>query len=60
MPRIGAGYGGLEWPDVRAIIESIAVETPVVLAVYERPWIILTSCSAARQKLRPSAQCNTT
>ena len=37
MPRIGAGYGGLEWPDVKAIIESIAVETPVVLAVYERP-----------------------
>ena len=37
MPRIGAGYGGLEWPNVRDIIEAIATDTSVVMAVYERP-----------------------
>lgn len=37
MPRIGAGYGGLDWPDVKRVITAIGAATPVVLAVYERP-----------------------
>lgn len=37
MPKVGAGYGGLDWPSVKGIIEAIASETPVVLVVYERP-----------------------
>ncbi len=36
MPRIGAGYGGLQWTDVRRILEWAAAETGIILAVYER------------------------
>jgi O-acetyl-ADP-ribose deacetylase (regulator of RNase III) len=35
MPRIGSGFGGLAWSDVREVLESIADQTPVLLAVYE-------------------------
>lgn len=37
MPRIGAGYGGLDWGEVRQIVEAIAGKTTVTLAVFERP-----------------------
>lgn len=37
MPRIGAGYGGLSWRDVRRTIQAIGEDTGVVLAVYELP-----------------------
>ncbi len=36
MPRIGVGYGGLHWIDVRRILESAAQETGIILAAYER------------------------
>jgi len=35
MPRIGTGYGGLEWIDVRRILECAAEETGILLAVYD-------------------------
>lgn len=35
LPRIGAGIGGLAWPDVRAVIEQVAAETAVQLIVFE-------------------------
>jgi O-acetyl-ADP-ribose deacetylase (regulator of RNase III) len=35
MPRIGAGYGGLSWKKVRAIIESVFADWPGELYVYE-------------------------
>jgi O-acetyl-ADP-ribose deacetylase (regulator of RNase III) len=35
MPRIGAGYGGLDWSQVRKRLEKVAASTEVVLAVYE-------------------------
>jgi O-acetyl-ADP-ribose deacetylase (regulator of RNase III) len=35
MPRIGSGFGGLAWSDVRDVLESIAKGTDVLLAVYE-------------------------
>lgn len=34
MPRIGAGHGGLDWPEVRKRLEQLAAKTEVVLAVY--------------------------
>jgi O-acetyl-ADP-ribose deacetylase (regulator of RNase III) len=37
MPRIGAGLGGLDWADVKRVIEAIGSQTKTVLAVYERP-----------------------
>jgi O-acetyl-ADP-ribose deacetylase (regulator of RNase III) len=37
MPRIGAGYGGLEWAEVKRILDAVGTETEVVLAVYEGP-----------------------
>lgn len=37
MPRIGAGYGGLEWDTVRAVLQSIGQQSDVLLAVYELP-----------------------
>jgi O-acetyl-ADP-ribose deacetylase (regulator of RNase III) len=37
MPRIGAGYGGLDWGEVRQVLEAIAGKTAVTLAVFERP-----------------------
>jgi O-acetyl-ADP-ribose deacetylase (regulator of RNase III) len=35
IPRIGAGYGGLSWKKVRAIIEKIFADWPGTLYVYE-------------------------
>ncbi len=35
MPRIGAGYGGLSWNKVRAIIDRVFVGWPRTLYVYE-------------------------
>ena len=35
MPRIAAGYGGLSWKKVRALIEAAFAEGPGVLYVYE-------------------------
>ena len=35
MPRIGAGYGGLSWKKVRAIIEQIFKDWTETLYVYE-------------------------
>lgn len=36
MPRVGAGLGGLDWHDVRAVIERVASDTPVEFIVFER------------------------
>lgn len=36
VPRIGAGIGGLEWPDVRAALEAAAEGSPVRLTVVTR------------------------
>jgi O-acetyl-ADP-ribose deacetylase (regulator of RNase III) len=35
VPRIGAGYGGLSWKKVRAIIERVFADWPEVFYVYE-------------------------
>jgi O-acetyl-ADP-ribose deacetylase (regulator of RNase III) len=35
MPRIGAGYGGLSWKRVRAVIEQVFGDWPGTLIVYE-------------------------
>jgi O-acetyl-ADP-ribose deacetylase (regulator of RNase III) len=35
IPRIGAGYGGLSWRKVRAIIEQVFADWPGDLYVYE-------------------------
>lgn len=35
MPRIGAGYGGLSWRKVRAIVERVFSEWSETLYVYE-------------------------
>jgi O-acetyl-ADP-ribose deacetylase (regulator of RNase III) len=35
MPRIGAGYGGLSWRKVRAIIERVFADWPGTLYVFE-------------------------
>ena len=35
MPKIGAGHGGLEWTDVKRILDAVGAETDVLLAVYE-------------------------
>ena len=37
MPRIGAGYGGLQWTNVRTVLESIGAESGILLVVYELP-----------------------
>lgn len=37
MPRIGAGIGGLAWPDVQAVLEDVAVASPVRLVVVSLP-----------------------
>lgn len=36
MPRIGAGYGGLSWDKVQPIVESVFVDWPGKLYVYEK------------------------
>jgi O-acetyl-ADP-ribose deacetylase (regulator of RNase III) len=35
MPRIAAGYGGLSWKKVRAIIETVFADWPGTVYVYE-------------------------
>lgn len=35
MPRIGAGYGGLSWKKVRAIIDDVFAGWPGTLYIYE-------------------------
>jgi O-acetyl-ADP-ribose deacetylase (regulator of RNase III) len=35
VPRIGAGYGGLSWRKVRALIEKVFADWPGTLYVYE-------------------------
>jgi O-acetyl-ADP-ribose deacetylase (regulator of RNase III) len=35
IPRIGAGYGGLSWTKVRAIIEQVFTDWAGTLYVYE-------------------------
>lgn len=37
MPRIGSGYGRLEWTDVLSVLQEIALLTSVELVVYELP-----------------------
>jgi O-acetyl-ADP-ribose deacetylase (regulator of RNase III) len=34
MPRIGCGIGGLEWVEVRMIVELLANESPVEVVVF--------------------------
>jgi O-acetyl-ADP-ribose deacetylase (regulator of RNase III) len=34
-PRIGAGYGQLHWPDVRATVDAVFAGWPGILYVYE-------------------------
>ncbi len=36
IPRIGAGYGGLSWKKVRAIIERLFTDWPGTLYVYDQ------------------------
>lgn len=33
VPRIGAGIGGLEWTDVRQVLEQVGTSSPVMLTV---------------------------
>ncbi|WP_337063089.1 macro domain-containing protein [Kineococcus sp. G2] len=37
VPRIGAGIGGLEWADVRTVLEQAGEDSPVELVVVTRP-----------------------
>jgi O-acetyl-ADP-ribose deacetylase (regulator of RNase III) len=34
IPRIGCGLGGLNWNDVKGVIEDIGKETPITILVY--------------------------
>jgi O-acetyl-ADP-ribose deacetylase (regulator of RNase III) len=35
IPRVGAGYGGLSWKKVRAVVEKVFADWPGTLYVYE-------------------------
>ena len=35
LPRIGAGLGGLEWEEVKALLSNLGAKTSVTLIVYE-------------------------
>jgi O-acetyl-ADP-ribose deacetylase (regulator of RNase III) len=35
VPRIGAGYGGMSWKKVRAVVENVFADWPGTLYVYE-------------------------
>jgi O-acetyl-ADP-ribose deacetylase (regulator of RNase III) len=37
LPRIGAGLGGLRWPDVAAVVEAAAATSPVTVVIFELP-----------------------
>lgn len=37
IPQIGAGIGGLRWPDVRVVIEEVAATSPVRVVVVSLP-----------------------
>lgn len=39
LPRIGAGIGGLEWPDVRDVITEIGARSSVSLVVVTLPGV---------------------
>lgn len=34
LPRLGAGLGGLSWPEVAAVIEPVATPSPIALVIY--------------------------
>jgi O-acetyl-ADP-ribose deacetylase (regulator of RNase III) len=36
IPRIGTGLNGLDWPDVRAVIEDVARASRVTLVVFDK------------------------
>jgi hypothetical protein len=37
LPRLGAGLGGLAWPDVEAVLRKVGGESPVDLIVVSLP-----------------------
>jgi O-acetyl-ADP-ribose deacetylase (regulator of RNase III) len=37
MPRIGAGIGGLQWPEVQEAVEQVGALTPATLVVVSLP-----------------------
>jgi O-acetyl-ADP-ribose deacetylase (regulator of RNase III) len=39
MPRIGCGIGGLDWMDVRPLVERQACQTKIELRVYSLPQV---------------------
>lgn len=36
VPHLGAGIGGLEWADVRRVLEEVGSESPVMLTIVAR------------------------
>lgn len=36
VPRVGTGLQGLDWPDVRDVIKSVAEYAPVAVTVFDR------------------------
>jgi O-acetyl-ADP-ribose deacetylase (regulator of RNase III) len=64
MPRIGAGYGGLSWRKVRAVVEKVFADWPGTLYVYEEyhpegtevaPTMSITVESRRKKKTWPGA-----